>query len=223
MAVLSLQERATDLVSLEYAKAWAGARMSATPEDDLLILLIQSASENIEEEIDLETITRGTITEDHSILGPDEFSIWTLQRPIISVSEVNNDVNLQFAAGTALDPSEYIVDNDLGRIKRVAAGGSWPSVFTQGMNAVRVIYTAGVADKDAVPNTLKSCCMETVAVYYYHITRQQFGVNSISDEQGNRSFMSFDFLPDPVMKKLAKYPYRKLRGKRVTGRRVSVT
>jgi hypothetical protein len=197
--------------------------MSATPEDDLLILLIQAASENIEEELDLETITRGTITEDHSIRAPDVAQIWTLQRPIIAVSEVNNDVNLQFPAGTKLDTAEYIVDNDLGRITRVASGGSWPSVFTMGLDATRVIYTAGVGGKDAVPVSLKSACMETVAVYYYHITREQFGVNSISDDQGNRSFVSFDFLPKPVLKKLEKYPFRKLRGKRITGKRVSVT
>ncbi len=220
--VFSIEERPTDLVSLEYAKAWAKAKMSASPDDDLLILLIQSASENIEEEIDLETITRGTITEDHSIRSPDVAQIWTLQRPIILVSEVNNDVNLAFGTGTKFATDEFIVDKDLGRITRVASGGSWPSVFTMGLNATRIIYTSGVADKDTVPVSLKSACMETVAVYYYHITREQFGVNSISDEQGNRSFVSFDFLPKSVMKKLAKYPYRKLRGKRITGKRVSI-
>lgn len=218
----SIEERATDLVSLEFAKAWAKTKMAATPEDDLLILLIQAASENIEEEIDLETITRGAITEDHSIWAPDVPQIWTLQRPIISVTEVNNDVNLSFGAGTKLATDEFIVDKDLGRITRVASGGSWPSVFTMGLNATRIIYSSGVADKDAVPVSLKSACMETVAVYYYHITREQFGVNSISDDEGNRSFVSFDFLPKPVMKKLGKYPYRKLRGKRITGKRVSV-
>lgn len=229
MPALTVQIDPFSPVTLAEAKGWAKANLNASPEDDLLTLLINSAFENVEKEIDLEIVSRGTITELHTILNLNQWEIWTLQTPIHTFTSLKNDSGRDFSNPNAdLPAAERIVDMERGKISRMGAGSSHPTPFIYGLDTVQVVYSAGYQNPTTnlpaaaapVPNSLKSCILETIASYYYHITEQGFNVTGNSDDQGNRSFVSFDFIPKPVRGKLSQF--KPIRVGRIRARRDSV-
>jgi hypothetical protein len=186
------------------AKAWAHINQQNIPGGDLLRLLINAATFSIEDWLKLEIISRGLITEDLDVKRIDIGAIWTLHRPILDVNELNSDTVRSFGTTTVIDPSEYIVYKDRGKIVYIAQGGSLPTYFAAGLQSVRVKYWAGYKTVADIPEIIKSSAMETVALYYYHITRKNFDVSSISDESGSRTFVrKFSFLPDEVKANLS--------------------
>lgn len=185
------------------AKAWAYINQENLPEGDLLRLLINDASENLEDFLELEIISRGLITEQLDVRRLDVATVWTLQRPILSVNELNSDTVRSFGATTVIPAADYVVDNERGKITYLGEGGSLPTYFAAGLQSVQIEYWSGYKTRADVPRVIASSVLETVAIYYYHLSRKQFGVNSISDEQGNRTYMKFDFLPEEVKRNLS--------------------
>ena len=186
------------------AKAWAVINQQNIPGGDLLRLLINAASFNIEDYLKVEIISRGLITEDLDVKRIDIGAIWTLERPILAVSELNSDTVRSFGSTTVIPSTEYILYEERGKIVYIAQGGSLPTYFAAGLQSVRVKYWAGYKTVEDIPEVIKSSAMETIARYYYHITRKNFDVSSISDEQGSRTFVrAFNFVPDDVKANLS--------------------
>lgn len=214
-------------VTLLEAKSWAKANMDASPDDDLFQQLINAAYENLEDEISLEFVSRGVITELHTIRSLREFEIWTLQRPHYGSLTLWNDTNRVFGSGTLIDASEIIVDQQRGKVSYVGSGSAFPTFFSAGLDVVQVQYSAGYkspktglpATAPDVPKKVKSIVLETAASYFYHLTEKEFNKRGYSDEQGNKTFVEFDFIPKPILRKLNRF--RKYHGGRITGRRIS--
>jgi hypothetical protein len=219
MAPLVVQLSPYALVTEPEAKAWASINQENIPEGDSLRTLINTASRNIENRLTVEVVSRGLITERHKILKPGTWEIWLLQAPVLSVSELNNDSTREFAAGTIIPATDYILDTERGKIEYTGASGTFPLHFVQGLDVLQVKYWSGVAAVGDVPWDVKGLCLETVAVYFYHLNRKEFSVKQITDDQGNRTYTGFDFLPKPVEKEIKRVK-RILTG-RITGRRIS--
>lgn len=199
---VAIQLPSWTLVDLDYAKAWASANMENTPEDDLLHILLASATEAIEREIHRQVIDRGLRTERITIGRLTEADLWVLNPPIIAVNAVYEDVNRVFDANSQIPSADLLIDPTRGKITYVTQGGSTPTYWTTGLEVVQVEYWGGYATRDDVPWDLRGYCMETVADTYYHLTRKQFATTSISDEQGNRVFMKSAVIPAHVREKL---------------------
>ncbi len=227
---LSISPAENAIVDLDYAKAWATTNMEAGPDDDLLQGLVNTASDNFELELDLEVISRGVINEVHDIKTFNMWEIWLLQLPVYSFQTLKNDPGRDFTNPNADIPAdERIVDLERGKVTRMGSGSAYPSIFTAGLGAVEAVYAAGFKSPITatpttapdVPDKIKGLVMETAASYYYHLQQHGFNTTSISDEQGNRTFMNFDFIPKHVKKAMFKlFP---IHAGRITGRRVSVS
>jgi hypothetical protein len=204
-------------VTLGEAKEWARANIEGNPEDDALNLFINAASRNLDNHLNFEVVSRGKITEVHTIRRTDWSQIWLLQRPLIEVVSVHEDPNQDFNTDSLLAADEYTVDNERGMITRVNTG--WPTYWILGFEVVQAIYKSGFADTESVDWEYKSLCLETVAQYYYHATRKQFAVSAIKDQAGDRTYMEFNFIPKAVKAKAAKFVLRRFGT--ITGRRVS--
>jgi hypothetical protein len=209
-------------VSEAEAKEWASINQENVPSGDILRVMLNTATRTIEQELHCEVISRGQIVEQHTIQRSNIWQIWLLERPVLEISEVNEDTTRDFSGTTEIPPTDYILDSDRGLIKYTGNGGSWPLHFTMGIDVLQVKYWAGVKTRDDVDYNLRGLVMETVAHYYYHLTRKDFAVRQITDDQGNRTFTGFNFLPKEVKAALADHPLRKLQYGRITGRRVSV-
>lgn len=190
------------IVDIDFTKAWARVNMENTPEDDLLALLIASATVAIERAIFWEVIDRGLRVERFNIETLKTGELWTLNPPILGVKKVIQDVNRVFGTASEIALTEFIIDNRRGKISYVGAGGSTPIWFATGLEVVQVEYWGGYRDRDEVPWDLRGYCLETVANTYYHITRKQFATSAISDDQGNRTFMKSAVIPTHVKEQL---------------------
>lgn len=208
------------LVSEAEAKTWASVNQENVPEGDALRLLINTASKNLDIRLNRESVSRGLITERHKIIKASIYEIWLLQTPVLSISELNNDTTREFGSSTIIPATDYILDTERGKIEYTGTGGTFPIAFTAGLDALQIKYWAGAASTDLVPWEVKGLCLETVAVYYYHLSRKEFSVKQITDDQGNRTYTGFDFLPKPVEKQIRQI--RRIIMGRQTGRRVSV-
>ena len=227
MAVFTEEVSDDSPVTLEEAKSWAKANMDASPDDDFFAQLINAAFENLEEETNLEFVSRGQITELHSIRTLQSWELWTLQPNHYGAITVYNDSNRVFGAGTEVPSTELIIDQVRGKVQRVGSGSAFPSFFEAGIDVVQIVYFAGFqspksllpAAAPPMPSKIKSLVLETAASYFYHATEKGFNKRGYSDEAGNKTFLNFDFIPPVIMRKLNKI--RRVRGGRSTGRRIA--
>jgi hypothetical protein len=216
---LTVQISAYSLATEDEAKTWASINHENVPEGDILRLLLNTASINVEKAIQFEVVSRGLITEQHTIRNEHISKVFLLQPNILGVDEVNDDPNRVFGSTTIIDGSELIFDTEIGAIQRVGAGGSLPVFYTLGIDSLQVKYWSGVAATANVDWDIKGLACEAVAEYFYHLQRKQFATRQITDDQGNRTFMKFDFLPDSIKAKTKEL--KRITIGKITGRRVS--
>ena len=192
------------LVTEDEAKSWASIQPDNIPEGDLLNMMINAASESVEQFIGFDVITRGLITVRYSVRGLRIGDLWTRHTPIIAVSELNHDTALGFGASTIIPPTDFIVNKDRGKVTYVGAGGSFPIFFSTGIDVVQLKYWAGVKLVTDVDDVYKRSTLETVAAMYYHVNRKHFDTITVADDQGARTFLKHNWLPEFVKEGLAK-------------------
>jgi hypothetical protein len=186
------------LVTEDEAKTWASIQPDNIPEGDLLVMAINAASKSVEQFLKFDIISRGLITEQYSIRSLRVGDIWTSQRPILAVQEVNHDTGRTFGASTVIPATDYIVNAQRGKITYVGAGGSFPIFFSTGIDVLQIKYWAGVKTVQEVDDVLKRSTLETVAAMYYHVNRKHFDTITVADDQGARTFLKHNWLPEFV-------------------------
>ena len=191
------------LVTEDEAKTWASIQPDNIPEGDLLNMAINAASQSVEDFVKLDILSRGLITEQYSVRSLRVGEIWTSQRPILAVSEVNNDSARGFGASTIIPASDYIINAQRGKLTYVGAGGSFPIFFSTGIDVVQIKYWAGVKTVGEVDDVYKRSTLETVSAMYYHVNRKHFDTITVADDQGARTFLKHNWLPGFVKEGLA--------------------
>lgn len=152
------------LASLDDFKTYLG--ISWTDQDDLLTLLLVSASSTIEW-----YIWRNVEADDYTELidWVAQPSYVLKQYPVNSVTSLEvNEWDLDTAVRTALDADQYDVDTDDWVIRFTSYMQRWFSNY-------KVVYNAGYA---TVPQDLQLACMQ-IAAWMYN-TRQSNGISSES-------------------------------------------
>ncbi len=199
------------LVSLADFKLYAGA--AGFGQDANYIGALNAATAIIEREVDRELVTRGDVTEFHSVgWNPDIYyregraEIYTGQWPIISITTIHESFGQPpvYDAGTLLAASSYEVLKPRGIVRRLAGYGA--GYWACGNRAVQIVYSAGYAAA-SVPADLQQVCMFVAASIAKESDRKQWGVSSQADALGNVThFMGY--LP-PSMKEMLSH-YRRL-------------
>lgn len=157
--------------------------VSGSADDTLLGELMDAADAYVEEYCG-RSFVGGSFTEDHPG-GAD--TLFLKNYPVASVTAVKVDPGRQFAAGTTLDPSAYVVHADRGVI--VSAGGpfvpsrpGWAVRYGDFPAAVRVTYTVATG---AVPAAVCRAYAELVGHWYRqvvtHTATGQCNVGSATD------------------------------------------
>lgn len=167
----------TDPVTLVEAKAHLNVLSDL--DDDLITFLIGVATEQAEE-ITNRQLMRSTYEMTMDIL-PDRFEI---KKPPLHAVEKIEYIPDGADSYAILDPSKYMVDNTVEPgvvIRRNDA--TYPAISWM-VNAVRVTFTAGYADKAAVPKSIKQWMLIRIATLFEHREEIVVGV-SVTPIQNN--------------------------------------
>jgi hypothetical protein len=137
----------------------------------------------------------------------DTSEITPIEWPIQNVIEVNEDINRTFPTTTALTAvTQYEIREGSSARRRIArVSSSLDFGFYSGYRVVRVRYSAGYKTQATVPQKIKSVCLELAAWYFQHSDRRQYGLTSISDATGSRSFSGPPVMTSGLSGRLAAY------------------
>jgi hypothetical protein len=175
-------------VALPYALAdepelerWLGEDLT-TP---LAESILNQSSALIENYLGRHIITRGSITEYHSF-RVDDSELYTRQWPLISVASVHEDLNREYSADDLLTVnSDYIVVLPPGKLQRIISSTGGEQSWLLGFRAIKVIYQAGYADRDAVPEAIKDVVLRHAVLVAKDITRKNQDLSQVTDVTGN--------------------------------------
>lgn len=140
----------------------------------------------VEQRIDRLLVSRGEITEYHT-LGPlDCFStIYLSQWPWITFTSVHESLSSPavYDATTLLVEGTGYEKVAPDRLRRLSAGT--PTAWARGNRAIKVIYTAGYGTTAVVPWDLKQAVFFVAATVYKESDRQRWGLSAVTDATGN--------------------------------------
>jgi hypothetical protein len=130
--------------------------------------------------------------------------LWTRERPIINVLELNEDPNRAYAAATKLvEGTDFIINRNDGRLLRWS--GNSPTAWPYGQRVIRNTYSAGYFTAANVPLDIKEVCLSLADRIYKERGRE--GEMSHSDSLGTVTRFSPAFLTTPMREQLM--PYRR--------------
>ena len=174
--------RTTSPSSLPVTVAQAKSHLNLNPDDtthnDKLQLLIEAATERLEQDLDRQILT-ATYKQtqfdwnvDDALKG--ELKIYKKAVTVIqSVKYYNEDGTL-----VTMSSDDYIFDT--GRCSLfVQPGEEWPTVETDNPNAVEVTFTAGYgADAACVPRMMKTAILLCVGKWFYDPAQEGSALHS---------------------------------------------
>jgi hypothetical protein len=189
------------LVSLQELKDHLGSGGAA--KDSVLETVINRVSDEIEDYLERQIVTRGTLTEFHTFTAAGvafySADLRTLEYPIASVTTVHEDTGVPrtYGAGALLvADTDYQVVKPSGVIRRISGLGQ-PMNWATGLRAVKVTYAAGYATTAAVPDRIKAVALRYAALIWDEQKRGAFGVSGASDALGNYTrFSAASLSPD---------------------------
>jgi hypothetical protein len=174
--------------------------------------IVNATTETIERELNRRLIYRdGPYIEQMTTSGGRK-AIYTLEAPITTLTEVNEDSDRTFGAGTVLTAgTDFIADLENGRILRVS--GCCATDWEEGECAVQLKYQGGYADIDALPWDIRDVALRHAALTWQEISQHHQGVSSISDATGSTTrFRAAQLTPE--MKKQLERHVRRIRYQR---------
>lgn len=177
------------LVSLEELRAHLGVGGNA--KDTELEQIVNRVSDEIEAHLGRQIVTRGNLTEYHTLRSGGEpvsdDELRTLEWPIITVTSVHEDTATPRAYGASAllaDGTGYEVVKPKGIIRRIEGLGT-PRYWSTAHRAIKVVYSAGYADVDSVPARIKGVVKDYAALLWGQQKRGDFGISGQSDAVGN--------------------------------------
>lgn len=177
------------LLSLEELKA--ELRVKDVEKDTELIALANTVSEVIEAYLDRQIVTRGSLTEYHTMeVNGDRIyvpNLCLLDYPVISVTSIHEDTAWPRTYGASYlltSGTDYQTHPPSGTVYRLTSPGA-KYVWARGFRAIKVVYSAGYATTAAVPNTIKTVAKRLAAVMWEEFKRDVRGISSMSDQVGN--------------------------------------
>jgi len=172
------------LVSLDELKEHIGA--GGTAKDTVLEGIIDRVTDEIEQYLGRQIVTRGSLTEYHTFDDPT-CELRSLERPITAVTTIHEDTSSPRTYGASsllVSGTDYEAIKPSGIIRRINGTGSLRS-WAGGYRAIKLVYTAGYATTAAVPARIKAQALRYAALVWDEQKRGAFGVSGASDSLGN--------------------------------------
>lgn len=175
------------LLSVAELKEHLGG-LPGSAEDGLLESIINELSEDMETQFGRQWVTRGELTEYHTMRAHETAlrtnELRTLQWPLISIVEIREDQSWPrtYPATSLLvvDTDFQIVKHQRDYVRRLLT--NWPSGTTR---PIRIKYTAGYTNTATVPSRVKAQAKRYGAALYRERERGTQGVLTQSDPLGN--------------------------------------
>ena len=161
---------------------------------------INEASQMVEHAWGRHVVTRGSLTEYHTVQWHSAWShpacpvgeLHLNEWPIISVTTVHEDSSRVFATPLVVD-TDYIVSKPAGKLIRVSS--NQPSEWVTGWRAIKVVYLGGYQNAagsqalaTAVPDAVRRVFFELVRWILNQRTNNEVGLTQAQDSFGNRTF-----------------------------------
>lgn len=171
------------IVSLEEASR--RVRDATEADAPLVSQVLRGGTSEIETILRRQIVSRGTITEYHTIRrGTCE--LWLNQFPVMAITSIHEDPDRDYGASALLTAlTNYTVDVETGMITRVDQ--DTPIAWDAGFEAVKVVYTAGYSQA-SVPEDLKALALELFALQWADAHGERYGVGSVSTPLGNVNY-----------------------------------
>ena len=176
------------LATLDEFKNFYGMTGAKQLEDDLIEDMIDRMTQLFQTYCGVTSFKAADYTE--YIDGESSKYIFPKNTPIISVTELNEDADWNWAADTTIGSDEYrIIDDNQIMYKTFAAGDQ----------SIKLVYRAGF---ESVPLDLKQACIEEASIRYKH--RRDINILTKSLEDGDATYSTTAFLP-ATLETLYKY------------------
>lgn len=205
---------ANALVTVEELKDYLSPGTGGVSHDDRVGLVIGRACALIEQEVGRDLVSRGSITEYHTVWALDS-EIRLSQWPTISVTTVHEDPDRTYGADTLLVVNtDYIISKPLGKLIRISEAGGCPIEWDASWRAVKVVHAGGYATTTGtptgaleVPPDLKEVALKVCAKLWSEAMRQQWGISGASDAAGNWTRFESGAISKDIREQLS--PYRR--------------
>lgn len=175
------------------AEADTEVRGATSADLDLTRNLLYSGTDEIERVLDRKIVSRGVITEYHTIrnstsrLWLNEWPVFPLTvNPAIDAPVIYEDSDRAYGATTLLvEGTDYIVNYDSGEVTRI--DGDSEVAWLWGFETVKVVYKAGYTQA-TVPADLKRVAAELFSMQWYEKMNGRVGLAGGTDDMGSRTF-----------------------------------
>ena len=182
------------LATVQELKDELSSPPASTRLDVLLENLLNRATSIIEQYTYRRLIFRGSdYVEYHSIPRDSLFEIYTLDYPIISITDLREDVSLAYGTTSIIDAASYVVakGNPEGT-SRAKIGRLYGYMWLPGYRTYQLTYRAGFANRAAVPGALKDVCLALAAIRYREIERKAQGEIIKTEPVGGGTIRTMD-------------------------------
>lgn len=163
--------------------------IAGTAKDSQLEAILNRVTDEIEDFLGRQIVTRSTLTEYHSMAW-DTDELFTREYPILTVTSIHEDIALPRTYGSSallvVDKDYQIVKAAQPRsvIRRINGGIGLPWQWLPGSRAIKIVYTAGYA-VTAVPERIKAQALRYAALIWDEQKRGAYGISGQSDSLGN--------------------------------------
>lgn len=224
------------LVTLIDFKDYLRGDEGSKVEDSVLERFLERATGAIENFVGRQLVFRGSLaewnagtdagtglTEFHTITD-NRWFVYLLQFPVNVVSLFAQDSAGKFSPGEVfvLD-TDFRADLPIGKLLHITSGGVSPVRFFNGIDVLKVVYSAGFLDtstKSNVPSDIAEACLEVATLMFREADRRKQGIKSEStaSPQGGTSTTRFDRFKLPEDVKELLFPHKRMQTGDITGR-----
>jgi len=182
------------LVDIDTAKAFVGAKSDDADQENMLKFYINTASEfcNVETH---RLLKSRTLTEYYS--GDGSNTLLVDQYPITTLTSVYDDPARAYGADTLIDSGDLVIMPEGLACKIIYDGG----VFISGVKNLKVTYIAGYI---TIPYNLQQACLELIAYFFKNSDENRFGVVSRTVGDGSLTVETTD-IPKSALRTLREY------------------
>lgn len=162
-------------LGVSLAEAKAHLRIGGTAKDDLITLLIESATEQLERDIARACLV-ATWKQSMSGFPSCDQPIQIMQSPVVAVTSVEY-IDSEGATQT-LDVADWSFSSARNSLYYEGSDGTWPSTSTETKSdKVFITFTAGLDDEGCVPRLMKQAILLEVGRAFFD-PAQENGVNT---------------------------------------------
>jgi hypothetical protein len=169
------------LVSYSEVLRWVGETAASTEYQTVLETFINSVSDYVNN-----YCKRNLLAADYTEYydGNDRRTLYLNHFPVNSITGLYIDTESEFGSGTEVAAADYRLHKQLGKV--------WleNTVFAAYPRSIKVVYNAGYADVDSVPDELKLAVLDDIKWRFKRWELNREGLESVTVEGVNENLVT---------------------------------